>query len=203
VLLPKGCHIQHQIDRGMAGAESNRIAAKGVLYSENRHDCILPGTRRFTMSLHMRRGYMLDTNVFNHVLRDGVAPSSLVARGALFATHVQFQELQATRDDDRRKQLIAVFQMIGPNRIPTETSLWDVTPWDEGKWSPDDEFYEHLLVDLGRRNGGKSNNVQDALIAETAIRNCLCLVTGDRDLAEVTRARGDDTLTLRDFLALI
>lgn len=151
----------------------------------------------------MRRGYMLDTNVFNHVLRDGVAPSSLVARGALFATHVQFQELQATRDDDRRKQLIAVFQMIGPNRIPTETSLWDVTPWDEGKWSPDDEFYEHLLVDLGRRNGGKSNNVQDALIAETAIRNCLCLVTGDRDLAEVTRARGDDTLTLRDFLALI
>ena len=35
-----------------------------------------------------------------------------------------------------------------------------------------------------------SNNKRDALIAETAIRNDLTLVTEDRDLAEVARDHG-------------
>jgi hypothetical protein len=53
----------------------------------------------------MACGYLLDTNVFNHVLRDGIDPDVLADRGILFATYVQYREINATKNESRRCQL--------------------------------------------------------------------------------------------------
>jgi predicted nucleic acid-binding protein len=143
---------------------------------------------------------MLDTTVFNQLLRDQVDLGALAARGALVSTYVQHQELQATRDAAMRDRLLSVFRDVATSKIPTSSSVWDEALWDEAKWSPEDGLYEHLLVELNRLKP-KPNNYRDALIAETAIRNALCLITDDWHLARVTRAFGGNALRLQDFLA--
>ncbi len=48
--------------------------------------------------------------------------------------------------------------------------------WDEAHWNADDALYSALKSDLDRT---KSNNIQDALIAETSIKGDYVLVTDD------------------------
>jgi predicted nucleic acid-binding protein len=75
--------------------------------------------------------------------------------------------------------------------------VWDVSSWDECKWGNDgDNLYEVIRDDLNKfRN--KPNNIQDALIAETAIRNALVLVTNDKDLKNVAQKHGATVQDIR------
>jgi predicted nucleic acid-binding protein len=151
----------------------------------------------FTMPI----AYMLDTNVFNHVLRDSVDVHTLRAGRALFVTHIQLRELQATTNQTKRDQLRSVFREILPSQVPTESAIWDVSEWDECKWGAEDGLFDHMLVALNRRNRCKENNRLDILIAETALRNGFGLVTDDHDLAEVFREFHGHALSLHEFLA--
>jgi predicted nucleic acid-binding protein len=150
----------------------------------------------------MAKGYMLDTTVFNHVLRDGMDAQTLPAQGQLFVTHVQLNELQATKDPNKRAQLLAVFATAPSQRVPTESAMWDVSEWDEAKWGTDDDLFEQMLGALNPRNGSKQNNSRDILIGETAIRREFCLVTDDADLSDVVRDFGGQPMRLQDFLAV-
>jgi predicted nucleic acid-binding protein len=150
----------------------------------------------------MAKGYMLDTTVFNHVLRDGVDTQALPAQGQLFVTHVQLNELQATKDPNKRTQLLAVFAAAPSQRVPTESAMWSVSEWGEAKWGTDDGLFEKMLEALNLRNGSKQNNGRDILIGETAIRNEFCLVTDDADLSDVVRDFGGQSMRLQDFLAI-
>ncbi len=111
----------------------------------------------------MAKRYMLDTTVFNHVLRGGVDVRTLPARGQLFVTHVQLNELQATKDPDKRARLLAVFAEAPSQRVPTESAMWDVSEWGEANWGRDDSLFENMLNALNRRNGSKQNNGRDIL----------------------------------------
>lgn len=61
-------------------------------------------------------------------------------------------------------------------------------------------MYKALRKELDELNGGKANNVQDALIAETSIKRKLVLVTDDGDLATVTKKFGGQCLLVRELL---
>src|SRR5512142_1596932 len=78
--------------------------------------------------------YMLDTNVFNRIL-DGVVEPSFPAGGRIVVTHVQRDELAATRNDTRREALLDVFHEVAPDRVPTASAVWGVSRWDEASWS--------------------------------------------------------------------
>jgi len=155
---------------------------------------------------------MLDTNVFNHVLDGQLDPERL--RGTrLVATHVQRDEIMATGNEERRAALMGLFEDFVPQRapttsavagvsmageasasasgvVPTESMVWDVSRWDEAKWSREDEVFTAMLGELNALNGGKKNNVKDVLIAETALRNGWTLVTDDADLTRVASKYG-------------
>ncbi len=85
--------------------------------------------------------------------------------------------------------------------MPTENSQFEITPWGEGKWPADDGLFELMLMELNRLNRSRSNNREDVLIAETALRNGLTLVTDDADLRRVVRTFNGESLTLAEFLA--
>ena len=155
---------------------------------------------------------MLDTNVFNHILDGRLDPEQLRGRH-LVATHVQRDEIQATRDEERRSALMGLFDDFVPQRtpttsavagvsvageacgsasgvVPTESFVFDVSRWDEAKWSREDHVFSAMLSDLDALNGAKGNNIKDVLIAETAFRNGWTLVTDDTDLAQVATRYG-------------
>jgi predicted nucleic acid-binding protein len=149
-------------------------------------------------------GYMLDTNFFNRVVAGEIAVD-LIARYAVFATHVQRDELGRTRDDAKRAQLLAAFDAVGPGMKPTSTAVFDDSKWDECQWSADDGVYEAMLARLEALDRASDkpwkefNQSRDIRIAETAIKNGLMLVTNDANLATVMLEFGGNTITAEQF----
>ncbi|MGF6596347.1 putative nucleic acid-binding protein [Paraburkholderia sp. GAS448] len=158
-------------------------------------------------------GYMLDTNVFNDFL-DGRIDANRLKGHKLFATHIQRDEINKTRDDARREALLASFAElttgISPTSsavagisvagaacpaastsvVPTECGVWGVSEWGQAKWRSERTQFEALREELDGRNRGKPNNVQDVLIAETALQNKMTLLTRDADLRFVAEKFG-------------
>jgi predicted nucleic acid-binding protein len=146
--------------------------------------------------------YMFDTNVFNRVVDGSIGCEVLLGR-TIFATHVQRDELNATRDAAKRHALLALFEVV--ETVPTSSAIWDVSGWDEAHWSDADGFYERLLARIreldGRKRKSEHNQSRDALIAETAIKRQFALVTEDSNLARATAEFGGKVKSLSEFLA--
>lgn len=145
--------------------------------------------------------YMLDTTVFNRLLDGSISADRVHGRGLLYATHVQLDELTATRNERRCQQLLDMFREVAPIRLPTSSLVFDISRWDESEWGADDGVYENMLAALDEREL-KDNNPRDILIAETAYRHTFGLVTDDGNLLKVVRSFGVIALRLPEFLAL-
>lgn len=134
--------------------------------------------------------YLLDTNIFNQLVDDRISFAELPTDGPLLATYLQMQEIGNTKREERRILLISKFQEINPQTVPVETSIWNVTPWGEGKYGGNSVLYEELLAELDAKNNAKKNNYADVLIAEVTIVNGHTLITADQDLANLVEGRG-------------
>ena len=156
--------------------------------------------------------YMLDTNVFNHVLDGKIALTTLVGKN-LVVTHVQRDELARTPDEARRNALLKIFaelisdQAAASGRVadisatgvvpessggvvPTESLVWNVSRWGQANWGTNDDMFANMKADLDALNKCKRNNDHDILIAETAVRNKFILITSDVDLLTIVRNYG-------------
>ena len=149
--------------------------------------------------MEVMKGYMLDTNVFNRVLRDNADPARLPK--PTFVTHIQRDELSATKDSLKREALLKVLDDAEADSIATASAAWDVSNWDESEWGSNDGVWESMLAALNQLNKGRKNNTQDILIAETAIRKGHILVTDDAHLAAVTQQLHGQVMSLRYYLA--
>lgn len=166
---------------------------------------------------------MFDTNVFNRIVDDEITLESLIDCVTAYATHIQRDEINNTTDAKRRAVLTKVFSDVvgvsdptasfvigvsrlgearlgGAREVPTASAVWDVSRWDEANWSADDDLYSALKSEMDKLNRNKSNNVQDALIAETSIKEKYVLVTDDADLATVTKKYGGKCLSVSELL---
>ncbi len=133
--------------------------------------------------------YVVDTNIFNKLVDGLLRIEDLPSNGSYLATHIQIDEINNTKDTERRARLFLMFAEMRPQVVPTESFVWDVSRWDQGKWS-DGVLFEKLKQDLDALNKSKSNNARDILIAEVAIANGYTLLTADRDLAAVAEKHG-------------
>jgi predicted nucleic acid-binding protein len=132
--------------------------------------------------------FMLDTNVFNRIIDEGLDPRAVLPHDCrLVGTHVQRDELEATPDATRRADLLQMFDEFVDEGVPTESAVWGVSRWDQAKWGSGMRERLHTALDELRR---KRNNLQDSLIAETAIVRGCVLVSTDLNLVKVTREFG-------------
>ena len=153
-------------------------------------------------------GFMFDTNVFNSIV-DGRLPVERCAGKLLFATHVQRDELQRTKADQRRVALMSAFTSLAPNKLITESAACDVSNWDEAKWPASDGLFDKIrnrvteLDEQGKKKSTAENIARDSLIAETAIKNKIALVSDDRNLRTATIEFGglSAAMSLKEFLA--
>lgn len=143
--------------------------------------------------------FIFDTNAFNEAIDSNVDPSRLSCRGALYVTHVQLDEIQATKKLDRRDALLKVFHAIDQEPVPTSAAVWGVSKWGGAEWGNAGGDYDGMLRRLNRLNGGKKNNVRDILIAVTALKREFTLVTDDKDLATVLEEFGGKVESFDEF----
>ena len=168
---------------------------------------------------------MFDTVVFNRILDGQLSLASLGQHVVAYATHVQRDELQNTTDDVRRADLMQVFHEVvteavhttsfvldaskldeaklKERMVPTASMVWGTSKWGQAKWTDAAEsLYPMLRSDLDRLEV-KANNVQDALIADTAIRSGYVLITDDGNLATVTKHYGGVCHSVKELTQLL
>lgn len=153
------------------------------------------------MENYAANGLMFDTNIFNRIA-DGLLDIASFQGREIFATHIQLDELQNTHASERRAWLVHHFKAVNPSLLPTESMVLDVSKWDECKWTSD-ETCASLFATLKARGKGKrpdKNYWCDALIAETALKNRLILLTEDTDLREIVQEQAGTVLSLPEFL---
>jgi predicted nucleic acid-binding protein len=121
---------------------------------------------------------MFDTNIFNSIV-DGEVDLTLLDGKAYYATHIQHDEIQATKDITRRAELESIFTFI--IQLPTQSFVLELSRLNQARLS-NGVLFKAMKERLDRLNNKKQNNSQDVHIAETAIENRLTLVTHDRDL---------------------
>jgi predicted nucleic acid-binding protein len=147
--------------------------------------------------------YMFDTMIFNHIL-DGVFEiTSFREKAHFYATHVQLDELERTPNTPKRKGLISVYEkVVGNNTVPTESFRLNESRLDKAKLGQQENNLSTIIKDdLDKLNKNKPNNCRDALIAETAIKNKIRLVTEDTDLLEVTKRLNGKCFTINEMLS--
>ena len=69
---------------------------------------------------------MFDTNTFNDILDGKIDLASRPTDARYVVTHVQLDELNATKDE-RRKVLLNVFELVSADSLPTESMVWGVS----------------------------------------------------------------------------
>jgi len=170
-------------------------------------DRIVEATKNLKKSLMQKlftegviNGFMFDTNIFNHILDNKILIENFPEYLNLFITHIQLDELEKTRDQNRRKMLLTIFKKIDQENIPTESLVLSVSKLGKAKLGDENGLYKKIKLDLDEKEI-KQNNKQDALIAKTTIKNGLILVTDDSDLLEVTQKYNGEVITLKDFLS--
>ncbi len=137
--------------------------------------------------------YVVDTNIINRLVDGTIIIEELPTDGTFVASHIQIDEINRTKNPERRKKLVQKFAEIVDEILPTESFLFDVSVLD-GANLGDGERYEILKTELDRRNRNKPNNSHDALIAEIAMNNGYVLLTADFDLYQVAYAHGIGTI---------
>lgn len=138
---------------------------------------------------------MFDTTIFNRILDGKFDRSELSDDVELYITHVQRDEIAATSDSNRKIQLLEVLANIVPESMPTESAVWDYSNWDEAKFGDDsnDSLYDRILGELRRLDPSPkkdASHIRDTLIAETAIKNEMTLVSADQNLIKVVKDLG-------------
>lgn len=133
--------------------------------------------------------YMLDTNVFNKLLDGDLVIEKMPSDGTYVATHVQRDELNASKDISRRTALLSKFEELSPKQEITASFCFDISRFDHAAIG-DGLLFTTLKNALDAANGGKRNNTHDALIGETSIVNDFTLLTCDFDFAEAVKQQG-------------
>lgn len=145
----------------------------------------------------MKKGFMLDTNIFNRIIDGRFDLERLKDLGCFFATQVQNGEIKKCIEFDtergvKLKSLLDATVLV-ENRLLTETFLWNDSEIEWGdprmSWGRTGKFYEIILDKLNSIKIRK-NNPLDALIGESVLTNNFVLVSCDRALVEVVRELG-------------
>jgi predicted nucleic acid-binding protein len=142
---------------------------------------------------------MFDTNIFNRICDGEISLSLVDGVHQYLVTHIQRDELEATRNEKRRRELLEIFEAVNQVLIPTESAVLNISRYNLSKFS-DGLEYGRILQSLEKEKPNHDGNKKDALIGETAIKNRITLVSDDRGLRESVKELGGVAISLCDFV---
>jgi hypothetical protein len=131
--------------------------------------------------------FMLDSNVFDHLLKDAQVCGLLEelvdsGRVTLLSTHVQRDELAAKTDDlEKRAALLECHDRL-TRSVPTGAFVLDVSRFDAARFGPavgEAAFDDVLRTPRAGRRDGMPGHTNDALITDTALAEDAILVSSE------------------------
>jgi predicted nucleic acid-binding protein len=135
--------------------------------------------------------YLLDTNVFNK-LNDGQLQLDAFRDLDIVVTHIQWEELSATKNSARKAELLRTFEKINPKTDRTASALFDVSVFDQSAFAADGVVEGKMTARLsqldaaaGKKHRDPKNRQRDVLIAHTAIKNNVTLISDDKNLRQL------------------
>jgi restriction endonuclease S subunit/predicted nucleic acid-binding protein len=152
-------------------------------------------------------GFMFDTNVFNAIIDKRIDLAQLPRNLKYYVTHIQYDEICNTQDEERRRELLEIMKKVPNEVVATEGAVYGVSKYGMAKYMSEADaklYYEMLrrLKELDEKAGKKKpveNQARDVLIALTSIKNCLVLVTEDKNLKKVTEEFNGQAITFEQF----
>ena len=132
--------------------------------------------------------YVVDTSIINKLVDGKIALSELPIDVEFIASHIQIDELNKTKDSNRRVQLLTLFRELDTEVVQTESFYLDTSLLSQATMS--DAITFQSIKDALDAKKRKKNNVNDALIAEVAIKHGITLLTTDKNLRLVTESLG-------------
>ena len=133
--------------------------------------------------------YMVDTTIINWLVDGSLSTDDFPKDAAFVATHIQHDELSKTRDSERKQSLLDRFNLLLVRTVPTESAIMDISKLGLCRIG-DGILFGQLKSALDSLNHCKSNNSEDALIAEAALVNGYTLIIADEDLHNIAEKYG-------------
>lgn len=147
--------------------------------------------------------YVFDTNAFNRLLDDETNIQDIGDDILIYGSHIQMEELAATKNIKRRDALLKAFHVTTDKLLKTESMVF---PIKFGSTKFGDGTYERLRSELDteanklkNKKNKLKNNPNDAQIGEIAIKNNYILVTDDTELLKVIKSNNSRVLTYDEF----
>ena len=139
----------------------------------------------------LQKKYIFDTNIFDDMVNEKLKVSDIVKyknnkKLEIYVTHIQIDEINKISDEDKRARFFISMFEIRPILISTSSCAFDVSRFDKSKFGNGTIFNKIKKVNI--------NNVEDALIGETAIKEGIILVTNDKRLKNIVIELGGSHL---------
>jgi predicted nucleic acid-binding protein len=147
--------------------------------------------------------YLLDTCVINHIIENNEKLTLFMdleaCKSYFYISHVQNDELERMKDkfSDKYAKSHQFLLSIKVLNIPTSVFVLGVSRLNSAKLG-DGVFYQQVLNYMMNKNS-KKDHYNDAVIADTADRNDLILITDDKLLYEATKNYHGRVMTLGEF----
>lgn len=136
------------------------------------------------------KGYMLDTNVFNHMVEGKISVVVLERYRPLYLTHIQRDEIAKCKDELKKAAMLDLISELGIKVLPTSSFAAGISRCGQAQVGSG-QISREILTALKLRSKRKSHaHLLDGLIGEAAIVRGLVLVTNDKDLRSIVAGLG-------------
>ena len=140
--------------------------------------------------------YIFDSNVFDDLISGKLDVEKInlyksAKNVEFYITHVQSDELNRCKSDEKRAQLFLAVISLRPIVLPTSSFVWGKSRFGLARMSDGKDFEELRL--------GNAKHTDDALIGETAVKHKITLVTNDRGLRQRIVSAGGDAISVEEF----
>lgn len=140
-----------------------------------------------------KRHLMLDSNVFDTLIKDDELLIAIKDRACTYITDIQVNELSNIPDERKKREIFHVVDEIKPVILAHALNFSHVS-FSNISFRSDDE----KVADF--QNGHFDKFLEDALIAETAINNQITLVTNDTRFINRVKTMGYSCISLQELM---
>lgn len=176
------------------------ITSNGVFALTEKGTSALLGYLNLKQKSEIPERYIFDTCVFNRII-DGKINCKLIEDNVnsgfikVYITHIQNDEIQNCKNDERRKKLSLIAFKLKPTVLATESFILGKSRLGYSRLG-DGDIYNKINTD-------SNSHANDALIGETAIKNNLTLVSDDKRLVSKVLINNGKAIFVKEFIRIL